>query len=315
MYRLIRSLVLAGVAALPVAALAGPPQIYHHVSQVPAQAGGTLRLELGSQDVKIAVQSVKTVTVTVDIWARAGSDRRKADIVKRLAPEVSTQGGDVIVRSPPDERGWHFGWGESPRTLVTVVIPTDMNVKYRLGSGDFGFDNPDARTAIEGEGGSGDAVVKSSSSEIALQAGSGDLTVSRGASGGEVKLEAGSGDINFSGSVDSLSLRSGSGDIDAEASAGNAMLRSGSGDLSVQWHDLAAGTVIDASTGSGDVTMTFPASTVLGGRLSTGSGDVESEFPATLSGSRHVFTLAGGANAVTLDASTGSGDLILHKRG
>lgn len=308
-----RALAALALMAVPALALARPPLIYHHVSSVAAPSGGTLQLRLGSQDAKVSVQPGTRVTVTVDIWANASSDKAKADLIKRLAPATSTQGNGVLVQAPENEGwSWHFGWG-SPDVLVTVVMPPGMNLNYRLGSGDFLFDGADAPTAIQGKSGSGDAMIKSSSKAVAVSAGSGDISVALNGAADEASLEAGSGDVNFSGSAKSLSLRTGSGDVSGHASTQSASLRSGSGDIQVHWKALAAGAAIRATAGSGDILFYFPADAVLGGMLSTGSGDVVSPFPATLSGDRHVFHLAGGDGAATLDVSTGSGDVILRK--
>lgn len=316
MLRLLRVAVGACALTLPTLALARPPLVYHHVTSVPAPAGGSLQLRLGSQDAVVTVRPVHSVSVTVDIWARAGSDRAKAELVRRLAPTATIAKGQVLV-SAPTTRGWHmdFGWGASPEVRVSIVMPADMKLDYRMGSGDLNYDNPAAANDIDGENGSGDTRIAGSSGRLNVDNGSGDVFVTLHGAADSATITAGSGDVHFSGSARSLVLRSGSGDVEAEASARSAMLRTGSGDISARWHDLAPGAVIQASSGSGDLLLRFPAETVLAGRLSTGSGDIESAFAATRSGSRHVLTLPGGANAVTLDASTGSGDLILRKGG
>lgn len=308
-----RVLALPAMLFLPAMALARPPLLYHQVTRVTVHPGGTLRLELESQDAKISVRPGTRLTVATDIWAHASSGRAKADLIKLLVPATSIVGNDVLVKAP-ENRGWawHFGWG-SPEVLVSVVMPPDMTVDYNVGSGDFLFDTADAPTAIRGKSGSGDVVIESSSKTVVVSAGSGDVSVALNGSADEARLETGSGDLKFSGSATLLILRTGSGDVSARASAQSALLRSGSGDIRARWSDLAAGAVIKATAGSGDVLFYFPAGTSLGGVLSTGSGEVVSPFPAMLGGDRHVFHLAGGTGSVRLDVDTGSGDLILRK--
>lgn len=311
--------VLAALALAlgPALACARPPLIYHHIATFAAHPGGSLNLRLGSQDVKIVVRSARQVSVTAAIWADVDSSHAKSALIARLAPTTSVQGTNLLVRSPNDrDRGWHDS--TSVRTLVSVVMPPDMNVDYKLGSGDLNFDGPSAVSEIRGDSGSGDTRIRSSSKTIAVDNGSGDLAVDLLAPAVEARLATGSGDVSFQGSAQSLALRSGSGDVRAHASAHAAVVRTGSGDMLIHWGKLVAGASIQATAGSGDVHFDFPATAVLGGVLSSGSGAVESAFPVILTGhlhsDHHFYHLAGGAGAVTVDIYTGSGDLILRKQ-
>ncbi|MGH8426449.1 MAG: DUF4097 family beta strand repeat-containing protein [Gammaproteobacteria bacterium] len=316
MFRILRFPAVVVLVALPMLALARPPLIYHQTVNMTANQGANVKLMLGSPDVQIAVKPVKSVTVTVDIWANASSKDDKAKIVNRLAPTTSMQGDDVLVRSPENHGShWSFGWHQSPEVLVSVVMPPSMNVNYRLGSGDFRFDNAGAPTAINGESGSGDVMVHSASKQLVIKAGSGDLDIGQNGNADQAKLTAGSGDVRFEGTVQTLDIHTGSGDMNINAGMHSARLNAGSGDITAHWRNLSQGSSLSADAGSGDVMFYFPDGTALTGRLSTGSGDMESQSPGTLSSEHHVFTLSGGNGAVTLDASTGSGDLILRKGG
>ncbi|MGA7964736.1 MAG: DUF4097 family beta strand repeat-containing protein [Gammaproteobacteria bacterium] len=301
--------------AFPVLALARPPLIYHKVAEAAAHPGGTVKLVLSSHDVVVNVKAGDKVRVTTDIWASADSKDEKSRIIDRYAPTVESSGDNVRVQSP-SHHGWHFSWGRSPQARVTVVMPADMKLDYRLGSGDFHFDNPSAKMDIKGESGSGDVYFKGDPGRLHLSAGSGDMRVATGADSGPVSAHTGSGDIDFSGGATSLSLGAGSGDVTInDAMAKSAELGSGSGDVVAHWNKLASGASIKSSSGSGDVIMYFPSSTVIGGKISTGSGDVNTDFPAMIHGSHHSYTLAGGAGAITVDLDTGSGDISLHKGG
>lgn len=312
----LRLAVFLGFAAMPALALARPPLIYHRVANLVAHPGGSVRLALSSDDVVVRVKpGASSVTVTSEIWANAGSDSAKKTIIRRLAPHVTAKGKDVLVKSP-EHHGWslHFGWGSSPQALVTVQMPPSMAVHYRLGSGDFHFDNPDAPTAIDGISGSGDVRVDSSSSRVLVKSGSGDLVVNLHGAAGQVRLGTGSGDIDFTGSARSLKFAAGSGDIQIHrASTQSASITTGSGDIVAHWSKVEAGGALHASAGSGDLVMYLPRDTVVGGHISTGSGDVNSGFPVTVRGSHHFYTLTGGSGAVTVDMNTGSGDVTLHK--
>lgn len=317
MFRSVRMAFCASLLALPAIALARPPLIYHHVEHIAAHAGGTVSLRLSSHDAVISVKPGKRVSVTTDIWASTSSKSNQEELIKRYTPAVWADGNDVKV-GPPDHHdwGWHFGWESSHEVRVTVVMPNDMKLDYRLGSGDFRFDNPSATMAVKGESGSGDVYFRGNPKSLDLHTGSGDMQVAKGDQQGPVKVHTGSGDLIYSGVATNLSLGTGSGDITVgHAVAQKAELGSGSGDVVVHWEKLAAGAAIKASSGSGDIDMYFPASTVIGGKISTGSGDVNTDFPALIHGSHHSYTLSGGPGAIKVDLDTGSGDISLHKGG
>ncbi len=317
MNRIFHTFSLLALVAVPTLAIARPPLIYHHVTKLAAHPGDTVRLVLSQQDVVIHVSPNNSVTVSTDIWANARSADAKLKIVTRLAPKIRTQDGNVVVQSPTHNSwGWHFNFNGSPQARVTVTMPVTMAVNYRLGSGDFRFVNPGAANLIKGYSGSGDVMVKSASARLTAKTGSGDIFVAldQTSQPAQVQLSTGSGDIHFAGTTGSLNVSTGSGDIRlSSASVKQAVLSAGSGDITAHWQDLATGTSLKASSGSGDLVMFFPAGSKLSGRLSTGSGEVNTDFAATIHGNRHSYTLAGGNDAIQLNTRTGSGDITLRK--
>ncbi len=334
MNKKIRAFSLLALVAVPVLAIARPPLIYHHLTKLAAHPADTVRVVLGQQDVVIHVSPSNSVTVSTDIWADARAADAKAKIIKRLTPTVSAQDGEVIIRtSTHNSWGWNFHFGSSPQARVTITMPASMAVEYRLGSGDFQFINPGAPNLIKGDSGSGNVVIKSASARVVAKTGSGDFIIAldpatqrvklssgsgdiriNTASAKQVRISTGSGDINFSGTTDSLNLSSGSGAIwISTASAKQVRISTGSGDITAHWHKLVAAS-LHASSGSGDLVMFFPADSKLKGTLSTSSGDVDTDFTATIHSNQHSYTLTGGGvDAVQLNASTGSGDITLHK--
>lgn len=317
MLRSSRRFILLFLLTFPAVALARPPLIYHHVEKIAAHAGGTVELRLSSHDAVVTVKPGKQVQVTTDIWSATRSKNSREELIKRYTPAVWADGDDVKV-GPPDHHdwGWHFGWESSHEVRVTVVMPDDMKLDYRLGSGDFRFDNPTATMAVKGESGSGDVHFKGNPEKLHITTGSGDMRVAKGDHAGPVYVHTGSGDIIYSGNATNLSLGTGSGDITAgHAVAQSARVGSGSGDIVLHWGKLAAGATIKVNSGSGDLDMSFPASIVMAGKISTGSGEVNSDFPALIHGSHHSYTLSGGPGAITVHADTGSGDITLHKGG
>lgn len=317
MNRSIRYAAFALLLAIPAVAQARPPLIYHHVDQVPAHAGGAVRLRLSSHDVVVRIETGDTVSVTTDIWSSTDSDSDKEALIKRHAPAVWTEGNDIEV-GPPNHHdwGWHIGWERSYAARVTIEMPAGMKIDYGLGSGDFRFDNPGAKTAVDGESGSGDVYFRGDPARLHLRAGSGDMHIATGADSGSVSVRTGSGDVAFNGNATSLALGAGSGNVTVnDGVARSVVLHSGSGDIVAHWKKLGAGATFMSKSGSGDVVMYFPASTVIGGKISTGSGDVNTDFPASIHGSHHSYALSGGPGGITVDLDTGSGDIDLRKGG
>jgi DUF4097 and DUF4098 domain-containing protein YvlB len=130
---------------------------------------------------------------------------------------------------------------------------------------------------------------------LSVDTGSGSVT------GTEVKAEqvtvqTGSGDIELAGvTAPAVALETGSGTVRAD-------LRSEIRSLSVE-------------TGSGDVTVTAPATLDAEVEIETASGDIESDFPLQVT--RHARDhLVGriGSGRGRISVETGSGDVRLVKR-
>jgi DUF4097 and DUF4098 domain-containing protein YvlB len=117
--------------------------------------------------------------------------------------------------------------------------------------------------------------------------GSGDITVE--GVGENAKLNTGSGNIHATGLHGGFTAETGSGDIYAEQSGeGYVKAQTGSGNMELR--NLHGG--LRAGAGSGDIKVGGAPTTDW--KLETGSGDVE-YWP--------------GSTGITLDASTGSGDI------
>jgi DUF4097 and DUF4098 domain-containing protein YvlB len=117
--------------------------------------------------------------------------------------------------------------------------------------------------------------------------GSGDITVD--GVGDQAKLSTGSGNIHATGLHNGFSASTGSGDIYAEQiGAGDVKAQTGSGNMELR--NLHGG--LRAGTGSGDIKVGGAPTTDW--KLGTGSGNVE---------------LWPGSTGLTLDASTGSGNI------
>jgi DUF4097 and DUF4098 domain-containing protein YvlB len=128
---------------------------------------------------------------------------------------------------------------------------------------------------------------------VFLEAGSGSGNITDDGIGENAKISTGSGNIHATGLHGSFSVGTGSGDIYAEQTGtGDVKAQTGSGNIELR--NLNGG--LRASTGSGDIKIGGAPSSPW--RLETGSGNVE--------------FWAGNA-AMTLDASTGSGNIHTDK--
>jgi hypothetical protein len=126
-----------------------------------------------------------------------------------------------------------------------------------------------------------------------LEAGSGSGNITVEGVGENAKLSTGSGNVRATGLHGGFSASTGSGDIYAEQTgSGDVKASTGSGNMELR--NLHGG--LRAGTGSGDIKVGGAPTTDW--KLWTGSGDIE-YWP--------------GSTGITLDASTGSGDIHSDK--
>jgi DUF4097 and DUF4098 domain-containing protein YvlB len=144
--------------------------------------------------------------------------------------------------------------------------------------------------SLSADTGSGDVTVEDQSGPIEMDSGSGDLSVTR-QKGGDLTIKTGSGDVklyNVTGSVhgrtgsgevelhdyagSGADLETGSGGITLDDASGSLNLRAGSGDI--KGTSLKSTTVIEAHTGSGDVTLSGDLGDLVRLTADTGSGDI-----------------------------------------
>ena len=268
---------------------------------LPAVSGGTLRLDLSSENVRVEVGSPGAARITI-----TGESEEARQFFERQRYVIEADGDAVVLRANPLRRN---GRQQTLRNPLDVVVTVP------------------ALFSIEHDGGSGDLVVGDLGGErITIDIGSGDATLGA-MTHGEITIDSGSGDV-FVQSVEgaTLSIETGSGDVLVERSSGTAEVDTGSGDVCFDRHAGA----FDANTGSGDVTATLVALDLTS--IDTGSGDValtmlggadleiESNGDLTMddalgfAGQREDSnasgTLGGGGPDVTID--TGSGDISLR---
>lgn len=313
MKRFIVPVAFLAAVCLPLLALARPPLIYHRITRLAYHSGERLRIRLGMQNVVIKVKRGDSVSVESYLWADADSPRARKRIVHDLAPAVISTRNVVVIKSPRRET-WHWSddWGASLQAREVVTIPPAMAVGYRLGSGDFRFDNPKETNAIRGFSGSGDVVVRSRSLRLSIKVGSGNARVYLGGHPQTLSVITGSGNIDVVGGARRINLRAGSGNVKLRAGfARVASIKSGSGDIAARWSAVEPDGDVRVRTGSGDISMSFPKGMALAGQITTGSGEVNSAFSLSRQPGGHTYVLEGGQGAVQFYAETGSGDVSL----
>lgn len=269
--------------------------------RLPATAGGTLRLDLTSENVTVRTGADDQAHITV-----SGEGEAARAFFERQRYVVEAEGETVTLRADPVRRSGRQRYGDAPLEVV-VTVPSLFSLEH--------------------DGGSGDLVVGDLGGErIVVDIGSGDVTLGAVAHGA-IDIDSGSGNV-FVQSVEgaALSIDTGSGDVLVERSSGTAEVDTGSGDVRFDAH---AGP-FDVNTGSGDVTANLTA--LAATEVDTGSGDValtllggadlEIESNGDLviddalafSGQRDESDVSGrlGDGGPDLSIDTGSGDIALR---
>ena len=193
------------------------------------------------------------------------------------------------VRIKGDGRGTE-AWAD-----LKILVPAGKDIAVHIGVGELGANRVNADLQLSAA--SARITVRDTKGRLIASAGSGGVDV-RGANGDDVTIETGSGSITAndvsgkrlrvqtgSGGVtgsgltsDDMEIGAGSGSIRVDdARAPRAHLSSGSGGIRVGF--AAPVKSLDATTGSGGVTVTLPGPVNAELDVQTGSGGIDSDFP------------------------------------
>jgi hypothetical protein len=209
--------------------------------------------------------------------------------------------GSLVVHTAPVsnvevKRVVRYG-GDEPGPTYRVegtVLTLDTDCGWRC-SVSYTIRAPQG-VAVRGENGSGD-IELNDVAQADVKVGSGSITVTRAA--GAVKAQTGSGDVTVAESAGPVWVRTGSGSVEGVSlGAAGVDATTGSGDISLTLNSPGP---VRARAGSGSVELTVPAGAY---RLSTrtGSGSMDVRIPSD-PGAPHL-----------LDIETGSGDITLSQR-
>jgi hypothetical protein len=210
---------------------------------------------------------------------------RTLSVSGRVELSVETGAGNIHLTRGADNQIHIFGrvksgWGDSEQRVREIAanppIEQTGNI-VRIGGHHENLRNISIDYEIQAPG---NAFLNTAS-------GSGDTTVAD--VGENTKISTGSGNIHATGLHGGFTMNSGSGDIYVEqASEGDVKVQAGSGNIELR--NLRGGLL--AKTGSGNIKVA--GAPTVDWKLETGSGDVD---------------FWSGNAALTLDASTGSGDI------
>ena len=272
------------------------------------QASGAVDLQILTRSGDITVRSGPAGTVTVrgkihvgDRWFSGGRQTDLSEIEKN--PPIQQNGNSIHI----DYLNVH-----DISVDYEITAPANTTVTTHSGSGDQRMEG--LRGGLKLESGSGDMRLEDISSEIQVRTGSGNVEA-RDISGA-FAAEAGSGDIRAD--------EKGKGDVRAHTGSGNVELRgvdgmldahSGSGDMTIQGINSGRWEV---RTSSGNVDLELPSGAGFDLDASAGSGSVTVDRPVTmviqgdLRRARHQVRGKVSGGGPELLVHTGSGDIQIH---
>ena len=243
----------------------------------------------------------------------------------RISVQPGSDGQVRIVATMKTSQGWSWGGSDAMTPEAAIAAITANPPVEQQGNvirvGDL-KDRPEGKnvsisyeiiaprqTALTAASGSGAQVIGDLAGPVHASTGSGSLEIGRIA--GAVKASAGSGHIVVGGSTGKTEASTGSGRIDVRAADGPVIARTGSGEIVVA--NLGQGEV-QASSGSGSITVNLPASANFVLDASSASGSIQSDFQlATTESSRRSLKGTVGSGGPLVRASSGSGSIHVVK--
>jgi DUF4097 and DUF4098 domain-containing protein YvlB len=305
-----RSVFRSGVVALTllaagsVAATASVQGSFERTYQV----SGTVDLQVLTRSGDVTVHSGPAGTVVVrgkihvsDRWLSGGRQAEVSEIEKN--PPIQQSGNGIHV-DYVEAHGISVDYEITAPANTTVttrsgsgdqrMVGLRSNLKLESGSGDMRLD--DITGEIQVHTGSGDVTAREVSGPFTAEAGSGDIRVDEKGKG-DVRVHTGSGNVELRGVNGALDAHSGSGDVTIQGiNSGRWEIRTSSGNVDLEL-PASASFDLDASAGSGSVTVDRPVTMVMQGDLRRAQHEVRGKVSG------------GGAELLV---HTGSGDVRIH---
>jgi DUF4097 and DUF4098 domain-containing protein YvlB len=272
------------------------------------QVSGAVDLQVLTRSGDIMVRSGPAGTVTVrgkiHVGERWFSGDRQTEVTEIEKNPPIQQSGNSI----------HIDYINAHEISVDyeITAPADTTVTTRSGSGDQRMEG--LRSNLKLESGSGDMRLEDIRGDIRLHTGSGDVTAREIA--GPFSAEAGSGDIRAEekGKGD-VRVHTGSGNVELRGIDGTLDAHSGSGDMTIQGANSGRWEI---RTSSGNVDLELPSGSSFDLDASAGSGSVTVDRPVTmvvqgdLRRAQHEVRGKVSGGGPELLVHTGSGDVRIH---
>lgn len=222
------------------------------------------------------------------------------------------------------------GSGTDASADLDIKVPAGQEIKIVLAVGEMSARNVDGKISLDTHGadvtastmkgaldidtGSGDVRVDGMDGTLNVDVGSGDVTLSN-VSGDDLEVDTGSGEVRGTGiGAAHLKIDTGSGGVSLDGLvAQEAAVDVGSGDVDLTWTTDPGS--IDIDSGSGNVSMGFPANSGATVDLESSSGDINSDFEIRTNHiERDALRGAFGDGKGTVKVETGSGDITVVKK-
>lgn len=222
------------------------------------------------------------------------------------------------------------GRGTEAWADLRVEVPAGKSVTVNLAVGEVVATNVKGRLRIDvgaarvrASGHSGELAIDAGSGRVVVADATGDLDIDSGSGGVEltnvtgtrVKIETGSGGLRGSTlQATELEVDVGSGGVDLDGvTAERAKFDAGSGSVAVGF--LNSPKSLNVESGSGGVTLAFPATLSADVELETGSGGITNDFALTVDRlDRHSLRGRIGTGEGRMKVETGSGGVRLRKK-
>lgn len=270
---------------------------------------GPVELEVSTRSGDISVRNGPAGTVTVrgkihvgDRWFTGNRQGDVSDIEKN--PPISQSGNSIRI----DYTKYH-----DLSIDYEITAPADTSVQTHSGSGDQNVEGLTGKVDLQS--GSGDMRLREIGNDVHVKTGSGDVEAR--AISGAFGIESGSGDVRVEANSEggNSSVRTGSGSIELRGVKGGLRVESGSGDVTISGTQTAAW---DIRTSSGNVELQLQPGAAFDLDATAGSGNVTVDGPVTMTvegdlrKARHSIQGKVGGGGPLVTVHTGSGDVHIH---
>lgn len=297
---------IAGGALLAFAVLAAPRvNATDWTRSYNISGRANVRVDTNDGSVRVSTGDTKTVQFRVEYEGY--------EVDKNLHIESSQSGDSVqLTARVTGHWGMSFGWHNSRRLHIEVVMPRQADLDAHTGDGSVEAASIEGNVKVYTGDGSirantlkGTIELHTNDGSINVDALKGDMRLHTGDGSIEArdldgKLDADSGDghLRIAGRFDSLNIKTGDGSVDARVQSGSKM--------SSSWN---------VRTGDGSVDLSLPGDFQANIDASTGDGHISLALPLTVEGTYRNSEIHGKLNGggQSLTIHTGDGSIRLNR--